>query len=120
MALAEGRQLDGDDVEPIEEVLPHHALAHRRLEVAVGGGDQPDVRLDVLRVADPPDLAHLDRADELDLEQGRNLGDLVEEERAPLGRREEPDLVGHGAGERALDVSEQLGLHEALRESRRS
>ena len=62
---------------------------HRRLEVAVRGGDEPHVGLDVLGVADAPDLAHLDRPHELDLQQGRDLGDLVEEQRAALGRGEE-------------------------------
>ena len=66
----------------------------------------------VLGVADTPDLAELDRAHELDLEQRRDLGDLVQEQRAALGGGEEPDLVGDGAREGALDVPEQLGLHE--------
>ena len=104
----------GMHVEPVEEVLPEHPLRHRLLEVAVGGGDETHVDLEVARVAYPPDLALLDGAQQLDLEQGRDLGDLVEEERAAVGGREEPDLVGDRPGERALDVAEELGLHQRL------
>ena len=113
-ALAQRRQVDRDDVEAVEEVLAHRPLRHRRLEVAVGGGDEPHVGLDVLRVADAPDLALLDGPQELDLQQRRDLGDLVEEQRAAVGRGEEAHLVGDRAGERSLHVAEQLGLHQAL------
>ena len=58
-------------------------------QVAVGGGDEPHVDLDVAGVADAANLALLDGAQELDLHRGRNLGDLVEKQRAAVGRREE-------------------------------
>src|SRR5215467_4166325 len=64
-ALAERWQLDGNDVEPIEEVLAQDPVGHRLGHVAIRGGDQPHVDLDVARVADAADLALLNRAQEL-------------------------------------------------------
>src|SRR5438445_4459933 len=112
--LPERGQLDGDDVEPVVQVLPEDTILDGVLQVAVGGGDEPHVGLHVLGVAHPPDLAGLDRPEEFDLEEGRDLGDLIEEKGAPFPRREEADLVCHRAREGAPDVPEELGLHEPL------
>jgi hypothetical protein len=60
------------------------------------------------------DLTGLEHAQELHLEVGRHLRELVEEERSAVGLLEEPLLVAHGAGERALDVSEDLRLEQGL------
>src|SRR5262249_45227425 len=48
-ALAERRQVDVDDVEPVVEVLAEASPADLLLEDAVGRGDDPDV--DLLRLA---------------------------------------------------------------------
>ena len=42
-ATAQGRDLDGQDGEPEEEVLAELLLRHGRPQVAVGGRHQPDV-----------------------------------------------------------------------------
>ena len=42
----------------------------------------------------------------------RQLADLVEDQRAAVGLREEAGAARGGAGERALDVAEQLGVGE--------
>ena len=47
----------------------------------------------------------------------RDVGDLVEEERAAVGELEAADAIGLGVGERAADVSEQLALEDAFGES---
>ncbi len=44
----------------------------------------------------------------------RQVGDFVEEERAAARRLEETVAIGEGAGEGALAVTEELGLHERL------
>ena len=43
-------------------------------------------------------------------------GDLVEEDGPLVGRLEEPFLQGHGAGEGALDVAEQVALEQVGRQ----
>jgi hypothetical protein len=114
-ARAQGRQRDVDDVEAVEEVLAEAAgvgLAH---EVTVGAGDEADVDRQGLGGADGPHLLVLDDAQELDLEQERQLADLVEEQRPLVGDGEEPGVGVDGARERAFEVAEELALEQRLR-----
>src|SRR6266508_582524 len=78
--LPEGRELNRNDVQPVEEVLSQDAVGDRLGDVAVRGGDQSYVDLDVAGVADAADLPLLDHAQELYLHRLRHLGDLVEEQ----------------------------------------
>src|SRR5207247_752541 len=66
--------------------------------------------------ADAQDLALLQHAQELHLDVGRDLGDLVEEERAAVGALEAAGARRDGARERALLVAEELALEDALGE----
>src|SRR5690349_20265666 len=66
-SLAQRRQVDREHVQTIEEVLSHHPVSHRGLEVAIRRRDEAHVGLDVARVSDPANLADLDRTQELDL-----------------------------------------------------
>ena len=109
-----GGQVDVDDVEPVVEVLAEAAGADLLLEHAVGRGDDADVDLLGLAVADAEDDALLQRAQELHLEVQRQLADLVEEERAAVGDLELARARRDGAGEGALHVAEELTLDEVL------
>ena len=60
----------------------------------------------------------LEGAEELGLERRRQLTDLVEEARPPVGGLEEPAPRGQGARERAALMAEQLRLHERLGQRR--
>ena len=64
------------------------------------------------RLAHRADGLLLDHAQQLDLHVQRQVGDLVEEQRAALGGLEQARLVGDGAGEAALLVAEELALHQ--------
>ena len=114
--LAQGRQRHREDVDAVVKILAEHAGRHALLEVAVGGGDQPDVDLGVAVVADAPELLRLQHAQDLHLQRERHLADLVEEQRPAVGRREQAFAVLGGVGEGALDVAEQLVLEQALRD----
>ena len=82
-----------DDVQPIVEVTPERPPVDLGLEVPVRGGDQSHIDRHGLRRADRDHLPLLDGSKELHLRGGGHLADLVHEERAPLGRHEEPVLV---------------------------
>src|SRR5262249_16189989 len=116
--LAQRRNRDRDDVEPIEEVLAELALFHHRLERAVRGGDDPDVDLDVPRAADTLEHAFLQAAEQLRLTVRRHLADLIEEQRAAIGELHQPLLPPARVGEGAFLVAEQLALEERLRDRR--
>ena len=109
-----GGQVDVDDVEPVVEVLAEAPGADLVLEDAVGRGDDADVDLLGLAVADAEDDALLQRAQQLHLQVERQLADLVEEERAAVGRLELAGPRRDGAGEGALHVPEELTLDEVL------
>jgi hypothetical protein len=117
-AFAERRHVDVEHVEPPVEVLAEAAVGDSLLEVAVGGGDEADVEAARLGGAEAAHLAFLEGAEQLGLERGGQLGDLVEEERAAVCGLEQAGLVAVGAGECALLVAEQLGLEQVLGQGR--
>ena len=83
--LAQRRQLQRHDVQAVEEVLAEPALGDELLEVGVGGGDDADVDLDRLRLAERVDLVRFEEAQQLRLHVEPDIGDLVEEQRAAGG-----------------------------------
>ena len=116
LALAQRRQLHGDDVQPVVQVLAELAFVHHVAQIDVGRGDDPDVDLDRLDAAEAHELALLDDAQQLGLRLERDVADLVEEDRALVGELEQPLLRVDGAGEGALDVTEQVRLEQVGRQ----
>ena len=115
-ALAQRRQVDADDVQPIVEVLAEPALFHLLLQVDVGRGDDAHVDLDRLHAAEAHELALLHDAQQLGLRFDRDVADLVEEDAALVGEVEHALLRVDGAGERALDVAEQRRFEQVGRQ----
>ena len=64
----------------------------------------------------PDDAPVLDGAQQFRLQMQRDIADLVEEQRAPVGLLELAHMVRMGVGEGALDVAEELALEERLRD----
>ena len=115
-SLAEGRQLDGHDLQPVVEVLAEAAPLDLVVKVLVRGADEADVHNPRARLADAADLFLLEDAEELGLEGQRQISDLVEKERAAGGLFDKADLVPHRPGERAPGVAEELAFEERLRD----
>src|SRR5258707_721627 len=115
-SLAQRRQGHRHHVQSVVEILPEASGLHFRREIAVGGGHQANVHLERLGSADPFEFALLQDAQQFDLQGGRNLPDLVEEQRASVGELEATLLAADRAGERASFVSEQLALQKAFRQ----
>ena len=84
-ALAQRRQVDGDDVEPVEEIGAEAAPPDLLLEVAIGRGDDADVHRDRLGGADRNHLPLLEHAQQLHLQRRRHLAHFVEEEACRRG-----------------------------------
>src|SRR5437899_13084213 len=89
---------------------------HRLLQIAIGGGDDPYVHGLGLAAAQGFELALLAHAEQLDLRLERQVPDLVEEDGPTVGKLEAADPPIDGAGEGALDVSEEFALDEAGRD----
>ena len=105
-----GGSVDGDHVQPGEQILAKQALLDRLLEIAVRRRDEPHVDAQRLDAADALERALLQDAQQLHLHVDRQLAYLVEEQRSAVRQLEAPRLLRHGTGKRALLVPEQLGL----------
>jgi hypothetical protein len=116
--VAQRRNQDVDDVQPIEEVLAKAAGRDFAPEVAVGGADRSHVDPDVVVAADPGELTILQDMQELGLQGGMQLADLVEEDGAAVGQLEAARLALVGAGKGATLVAEQLALEQLARHRR--
>ena len=114
--LAQRRYRNDERGQAVEEILPEGAGVDGGAKIAVRGRDNPRARLDARLAAHPPDLALLQRAQQLRLEAGRHLADLVEKQRAGAGHLEEAGLVADRVGERAANVAEQLRFEQRLGE----
>ena len=90
------------------------AGAHRGCQVDAGGRDDPHVHWLVASAAKPAYLSRLDRRQQLDLQRVGKLPDLVEEQRAVMGRFDQSLLGGPGVGERSALETEELRLQEGV------
>ena len=84
----------------------------------MGRGHDPHVDLEGAVAAHPLELALLEEAQQLHLDRGGDVADLVEEEGPAVGGLEPARARVDGAGERPLLVAEQLALEEGLGERR--
>ena len=102
LPLPQGGDVDADDVQPVEEIGPEQTALHRLLQIAVGGNDQ-------LGAGEALNGLLLNQLQELGLDMGGQLADLIQEQRAVVGQLDLADLAGGGGpGEGALLIAEQL------------
>src|SRR4051794_7223535 len=114
--LAQRRDLDREDIQPVVEILAHLAVDDRLLRIAIRRGDDARFDVDLLVAADAPELAFFEHAQQLDLELDRHLRDFVEEDRAALGHFEVALAAFDCVREGALLVAEDLGLDQRRRD----
>ncbi len=110
--------MEGDHVQPEEEVLPEGAPADLLLEVLVGGRDHPHVDGHGPRPPYRFELLLLEDAEDLGLRLQGHVPDLIEEQRPPVGQLELAFLGGEGAREGAPGMAEELALDELLGDGR--
>jgi hypothetical protein len=116
--LAERRQAKGHDRKPVIEVLAEAVGAHRRQQVGVARGDDPDVDGLGAGRPEPADGAVLQDLQELRLEPIGQERDLVEEQGAVVCRLEQPGLGLARVRERPALEPEQLRLEQGIGDRR--
>src|SRR5216110_2476004 len=116
--LAQPRQHDRDDVQPVVQVLAEAPRLHLGLEVLVGGREDAHVDLQGAVAADPLELALLQDAQDLGLRLRPHVADLVEEECPAVGDLELALARRDRPCEGALLVTEELALDQLARERR--
>ena len=118
--FAQRGDLDWKDIQPVEEILAKCACRHGCLQVAVRGGQHAHVHGNRLAAADPFNFPLLEHSQQRDLSLGRQVADLVKEDRPAVGQLKSPETPLQRAGEGAFLVSEQLGGDERREESPRN
>src|SRR5262245_34972045 len=116
--LPQRRNVDGKDVEPVEEILAERFLRDLLFEVPMRGGDDAHVDVDRLRTSEPLDLTFFEHAQQLDLHVRWQIADLVEKDRGIVSQLEASDLPGERTGEGTLFTAEPLTLDERARNRR--
>ena len=114
-ALAQRRQVNLDDAQPVEQVERNRPAADSARRSRLVAAITWTSTFRVLERADPLHLAVLHRAQQLGLHRQRQFAGFVEEQRAAVGVLEEADLGVGRAGERAAHVAEQLALEQRVR-----
>ena len=112
--LPEWWQLERQHGQPVVEILPKAALAAGHGEILAGRRQDPHIHRLAPRASEPAHRVLLDRREQLGLGPLGKEADLVEEERPPVGRLEEPGLGLPSVGERPALEPEQLGLQQGL------
>ncbi len=117
-AIAQRRDVDPDDVDPVVQVLTELPLLDEPPQVAVGRRDEPRCRLLGARGADGQHFALLKDAKQLGLHPRRDVPHLVEEQRPHAGGADQAEHLALGTREGAADVPEELALEDALADAR--
>ena len=110
--LAQRRDADGVDVEPVEQILAKAPFAHRLRQIGVGRRDDAHVHLARRCTAQAVDLAALQHAQQLGLRGQGQLAELVEHQRAAVRTFEAPYARGGGAGVGTLLRTEKLAFDQ--------
>ena len=113
-----GGDRGGKHVQAIEEIASERARLDRRLEVAVGGGDDAHVDTNRRAPSDPLELALLQDAEQGDLGLHRQLAHLVEEKGPALRQLEATETPLRRPGKRPFLVAEELRRDQLARNRR--
>ncbi len=113
-ARAERRELDVNDVDPVEQILAEPLLGDLVFQVAVRRRHDARVERDLFVSSHGAKRALLQGAKQLGLHSQGHLADLVEKERAAAGLQEEAAARLPGVGEGALHVAEELTLQDVF------
>jgi hypothetical protein len=114
--VAQGRDARARAAQQLVQLGLEGARVDLGAQVALAGRDDPHVDRHRLDRADAADLAALEHAHQLGLQLRPELADLVEKQRAAVGRAEGPVALLVGAGEGVRRVAEQLALDRAGRD----
>ena len=112
--LAQRRADDGDDLQPVIEVLAELALFQELLQVFIRRRDNPDVHLDRHRPADAKHLAFLKDPQNFGLHGQAGVADFVQEQSRVVGPLEKAFLLLVRVGEGALLMAEEFALEQGF------
>ncbi len=83
-SVLEGRHVDGKLVDAVIEVLSELAFGYRLRQILVGGTDESDIHINLLRAAQRTDFSLLQGSEELHLYFVVEVSHLIEENRTAV------------------------------------
>ena len=83
--LAQGRQTQANDVQPMKQVFAKHTLFDTLLQILVGGGNDPHVSLDRAMAANTVEMAIRQDTQQSGLQLGGHIPNFVEKQGATVG-----------------------------------
>src|SRR5208282_4771094 len=100
--LAQWRKVKDDRRKPVKQIGPEPARRDRCFKIAVGRRYDAEINRDFGRRAQRTHPLALDHGQQLGLQGHGHLADLVEKQRAAVGRLEQSRLAHPGVGESSL------------------
>ena len=115
--FAQRRNVDGDHIQAIVQILAERAFFERGAQIAIRGGDQTHVDFERFGAAEALEFAFLQDAQQLHLNRGRNVADFVEEKRAFVGEFKFSGLARNRRRKMRLFRSRKVRFREGFRGS---
>src|SRR5262245_8502188 len=109
-ALAQRRQVDRADADPMITVGPKLPFFRPLLEIAMRRGDDPHIGTNRLLAAEPHKFLLLQDAEDLGLRRQRHVANFIEEKCAAIALLKLADPPPIGSSESAFLMAEQLAL----------
>ena len=86
LVLSERGKMQGKDVDPIVQILPHLALLDGPVGIPVGGGQNPNVHRQLLGSSQAANPAVFQNTKKLDLQRFGHFPDLIQKQRPLMGQ----------------------------------
>lgn len=107
--IAQGRYLDRGDLETEKKILTKLIVSDHLFKIAMGRSDDANIDLAWKGFSNAADLAFLQNSQQLGLDRGGQIPDLIEKESTSLGGFEDALMVSVSSCKGSPDVSEQVG-----------
>src|SRR6266849_230890 len=117
-AITQRRDVKGDHVETVEEILAKGAARNLLIEILIGCGDDAHVHAQSFVGPDTLEALLLEDAQYFRLRAQAHIADFIQEERSTVGFLKFPCFVLGSARKAALEMSEELGLDQLFRNCR--
>src|SRR5574337_357355 len=117
-SLAERRDHNGDNVQPIEQVLPQETVFDRLDRIPIGRSDNANVNVDLVFPPKPSERLALQDTRKFRLGWQLHLGDLIQEDGPAVRQLKTAGPPVYRPCKRAPLMTEDLALQQTLRDSR--
>ncbi len=111
----QGRQVDGDDLQPVEEVFAERAFLDSRVQIRVRRGEHADIYGARRIGAEPCHGLLVENTQELNRGRRRHLSDLIEKNGASVGLFESANSLLGCSSEGSFFVTEELAFKKLWR-----